>query len=147
MSSEIRHIYTDPDELAKAAAGMLHAAAVRSVAERGFFTVALGGGSTPRKLYTYMATDPAFQGFPWAQTHFFFGDERHVPPSHIDSNYLMASTTLFSTGLVQPGNIHRIRAELPDANQAAADYEIELRTFFSPEMRFNNCPRFDVILL
>ena len=147
MPQESRHIYPDPDALAKGAALDLMRHAQRSVAERGMFTLALAGGSTPRKLYTLLANDPAFADFPWAYTHLFFGDERHVPPSHIDNNYLMVTGTLLSTGKVPPSHVHRIRSELPDANQASADYDVELHTFFDSTMRFNHCPRFDVILL
>ena len=147
MSLESRVVYPDADTLAKAAALELMRLAQASVAERGIFTIALAGGSTPRKLYTLLGSDPAFRSFPWDKTHLFFGDERHVPPSHIDSNYLMVSNTLLSSGLVPATNVHRVRTELPDANAAAADYDVELHMFFSTAMRFNLCPRFDVILL
>lgn len=111
------------------------------------FTIALAGGSTPRKLYQLLATDPAFRSFPWDKTHFFFGDERHVLPTDMESNYFMANGTLLSTKLVPTANVHRVRAELPDAKQAAADYDVELHMFFNPAMRLNSCPRFDLILL
>lgn len=147
MSHQSRHIYADADALAKAAAEKLLHVAQDSVADRGLCTIALSGGSTPRKLYTLLANDPAYADFPWQQTHLFFGDERHVPPHHIDSNFQMVRSTLLSTNLIPEANVHRIRAEMPDANQAAADYDIELHTFFTPAMRFNNCARFDAILL
>ena len=147
MSQEFRYDYPDADALAQAAAFEITRLAQSSVAVQGVFTVALAGGSTPRKLYSLLATDPAYRNFPWDKTHFFFGDERHVPPDHIDSNYLMVKTTLMSTGLVPEANVHRVRAELPDANQAAADYEVEIHTFFTEAMRLNGLPRFDVVLL
>ncbi len=147
MSQETRHIYADSDALARAAATELLRQAQRSVAERGLFTLSLAGGSTPRKLYTLLTTDPAFAEFPWKETHLFFGDERHVPPTHLDSNYLMVSSTLLASGKVPAANVHRVRAELPDPNMTAADYDVELRSFFNATLRFNNCPRFDVILL
>jgi 6-phosphogluconolactonase len=147
MSQESRHTFVDAEALAKNAANRLLAAAQDAVAERGLFTLALAGGSTPRKLYMLLATDPAYREFPWAQTHLFFGDERHVPPSHLDSNYLMVNNTLLASGLVPAANVHRVRAEMPDANQAAADYDVEMHSFFHGLIRFNNFPRFDVILL
>jgi len=147
VSNETRHIYADADALAKAAAVELLRLAQRAVTERGIFILSLAGGSTPRKLYTLLATDPAFREFPWKETHLFFGDERQVPPSHIDSNYLMVASTLLTSGRVPTANVHRVRAELPDPNMTAADYDVELRTFFNPTLRFNDCPRFDVILL
>ena len=135
MSKESRHIYADADALAKAAAAELLRLAQRAVTERGIFTLSLAGGSTPRKLYTLLATDPAYADFPWKQTHFFFGDERHVPPSHLDSNYLMVSNTLLASNKIPAANVHRVRAELPDANMAAADYDVEMRSFFSTALR------------
>jgi 6-phosphogluconolactonase len=147
MSQESRQVYPDAAALAKAAAVDLLRRAQQSVAERGHFTLALAGGSTPRKLYSLLASDADFRDFPWDKTHLFFGDERHVPPSHVDSNYLMVSGTLLASGRVPAANVHRVRAELPDADRAAADYDAELHTFFTPAMRFNGFPRFDVILL
>jgi len=148
MSQEFRQVYPNADILAQAAAVEMLRIAEESIAARGVFTLSLAGGSTPKKLYSLLATDPAYRHFPWKQTHLFFGDERHVPPSHIDSNFLMVRGTLMSSGLVPETHVHRIRAELPDANQAAADYEIELHTFFGDSaLRLGAFPRFDMILL
>ena len=147
MSQELRRIYPDADALARAAADDLLRLAHEVVAARGIFTLSLAGGSTPRKLYSLLASVAAFHDFPWDKTHLFFGDERHVPPTHIDSNYLMVSSTLLASGLVPPANVHRIRAEMPDANVAAVDYDVELHTSFPLESRLNGFPRFDVILL
>lgn len=147
MAQEKRHIYADADALAKAAADDLLQRAKAAVEEKDLFTLALAGGSTPRKLYTLLATNPAYRDFPWSKTHLFFGDERNVAPTHLDSNYLMVSNTLLASGLIPVANVHRVRTELPDANQTAADYDVELRSFFNPILRFNNFPRFDVILL
>lgn len=148
MSQHFRYVYPNADALAEAAAMEVMRIALASVASRGIFTLALAGGSTPRKLYTLLAADPAYRHFPWHATHLFFGDERHVAPTHLDSNYLMVQNTLLSSGLIPSTNVHRVRAELPDVDQAAADYEVELHTFFSdPSLRLNGFPRFDLILL
>jgi 6-phosphogluconolactonase len=147
MGQECRQVYPDAGALAKGAAMNLLRQAQQCVAARGIFTLALAGGSTPRKLYTLLAANSAFQDFPWSKTHFFFGDERHVPPGDPDSNYLMVSGTLFTSGLVSADQVHRVHAELPDANLAAADYDVELHSFFTPAMRLDGFPRFDVILL
>jgi 6-phosphogluconolactonase len=147
MSQESREVYPDGDALARAAAVDLLRIACQSVAERGVFTLALAGGSTPRKLYSLLATDPEFRDFPWGRSQLFFGDERYVPPTHIDSNYLMVSGTLLASGLVPPAHVHRVRAELPDAHMAAVDYDVEMHTFFADSMRAGGFPRFDLILL
>jgi 6-phosphogluconolactonase len=123
--------FPDGEALARGAAEALAAAAERAVAERGAFTLALSGGETPRRLYALLA-DPAepFRGrVPWARTHVFFVDERHVPPDHAESNYGMARDALLSH--VALASVHRIAGELADAVEAAARYEEDLRAFFA----------------
>lgn len=140
-------VFPDSDALARAAAVQLMELSAAAIADRGVFTLALSGGSTPKKLYALLAADPAFATFPWAKTQIFFGDERHVPPDHAESNYRMTKETLLSTGLVPDGNVHRVFAELGNAAQAAAEYEAELRRVFVGDARLDDVPRFDVILL
>ena len=94
-------------------------------------TVALAGGSTPRRMYERLATSD----FAWAESHVFFGDERCVTPNDAASNYRMAREALLSK---VTANVHRMPGESCDA----AAYEAELRSFFSAET-----PTFDVALL
>jgi 6-phosphogluconolactonase len=133
----------DAEAVARAAAEELAGAAARAVAGRGAFTLALAGGSTPRRLYALLA-DPAapFRArMPWDRTHVFFGDERAVPPDDRDSNYRMAREALLDH--VTVASVHRIHGEDP----AAADaYEAELRRFFGIAAA-GEPPRLDAILL
>ena len=140
-------ILPDNKALARCVADKILELARRSIAERGRFTLVLTGGDSPVPLYQTLAEDSAYREFPWAKTLCFFGDERHVPPDHRTSNYLQAKKTLFHTGLVPEENIFRFRAEIPDAGEAADDYEKTLRKHFSPEDQLEGFPRFDVVLL
>src|SRR5439155_360521 len=93
---EFVEVFPDPPALARAAGHRFVALAQSAVARRDKFTVALAGGSTPKGLYTLLATDPALRaGVPWSQIHFFFGDERHVPPDHAENNLRMANEAMF----------------------------------------------------
>jgi 6-phosphogluconolactonase len=117
-----------------------------AVAQKGSFTVALSGGSTPRTLNTLLTDDPAFRDeIPWAKIHFFFGDERHVPPDSPESNFRMANETLFSKGLVKPEQITRIKGEYADTEKAALEYEQALRAYF--KLKDGEYPRFDLVFL
>jgi 6-phosphogluconolactonase len=147
MSQEIRQVYPDADALARAAAVELAGLARESIARRGVFTLALSGGSTPKKLYTLLANDPEFRDFPWTGTQVFFGDERHVPPVHPDSNFLMTQNSLMTSGRVPESHLHRVPAEMADAAEAAARYDVELRAFFPAENCLGGFPRFDAVLL
>lgn len=129
-------IFNGPAEVARAAAS--------------YFTdlrpkfVALSGGSTPRALYELLADrdEPFRDRIDWENTHFFFTDERHVPPDHPDSNFRMINEAMFSRVPVPAENVHRIPAEKPNAAEAAIDYERDLISSFG-----SGVPAFDLILL
>lgn len=129
-------IFESPAEVARAAAQHWVSLNPRSVA--------LSGGSTPRVLYELLAdpNEPFRDQIAWDKTHFFFSDERHVPPDHPDSNYRMVNEAMFSRVPVPPENIHRIPAENPNAKDAAKAYETDLRKFFGEAI-----PAFDLLLL
>jgi len=142
-SLEIRTLNT-PQELFEAAAELVASTASEAIAERGRFTIALSGGSTPKNLYNLLATN-ARSSLPWDRMFFFFGDERHVPPTDPESNYRMANEAMLSKVPVAPGNVFRVEAEKPDAGAAATAYEQTLRKFFALEA--GQIPAFDLILL
>ena len=128
-----------PGDLARAAAKLFVAKSSEAVAERGLATIALSGGSTPKLLYQLLAdpNEPFREQTPWPSIHFFWTDERHVPPDHPDSNYRMANDAMLAHVPVARDNVHRVMSENPNAEEAAEDYEKKvMRT-----------PRFDLILL
>jgi 6-phosphogluconolactonase len=140
---ELRRL-TTPQDLFQAAAEEVLRAATHAVEERGRFTIALSGGSTPKSMYTLIAAN-ASATLPWDRMFFFFGDERHVPPDDPDSNYRMVKESLLSTAAIPPANVFRVPAENPDADAAAEMYEQTLRNFFA--LAPGEFPRFDLILL
>src|SRR6266478_7398561 len=141
-------------EVLASAADLFHAAAeefVRAaraaIGAQGRFTVALSGGSTPKALYSLLATN--YASFAWNRIFLFFGDERHVPPTDPESNYRMVNESLLTKIAIPAENVFRVPAENPDAAAAALDYEDQLRRFFElrPGERPGEFPRFDLILL
>ena len=136
--------FSTPQELFHAAAEEVIRVANQSVSERGRFTIALSGGSTPRNLYNLIAAN-ASTSLPWSKIFFFWGDERHVPPTDAESNYRMAKETILSKVPVPQANIFPIPAEDADASSAAKSYEQTLQKFFAVER--GKFPSFDLILL
>ena len=122
-------VFENSRELARGAAEHFVA-----LAQKGRFTVALSGGSTPKALYQILAEEFREQ-VPWPNVHFFWSDERHVPPDHPDSNYRMAHEALLSRVPVPESNVHRVHSENPSAQEAADEYEKVI------------VPRLDLILL
>lgn len=138
-----RRVFADGEELARAAAEEFVRRAGEAIHSHKRFSVALSGGSTPRHLFALLAdpAEPFRDRIDWRAVHFFWGDERHVPPDHPESNFRMARETLLDPVSAPAQNVHRIRGEEPDAARAAALYEEELRAFFS------GAPRLDLVLL
>src|ERR1041385_6230389 len=135
-------ILPDRAALAQAAAQEFHKLADAAVQERGRFSVALSGGNTPRTVYSLLASE--HKELLLDRIHIFFGDERHVPPDHHESNFRMANESFLSRVPIPEKNVHRIRAEL-EAETAAMEYEQELVNFF--HLGNQDMPRFDLILL
>jgi 6-phosphogluconolactonase len=100
-----------------------------AVAARESAVICLTGGRTPERLYDTLADErqPWRSRIDWSRVHVFWGDERHVPPDHPDSNFGMAHRTLLSRVPIPQAQIHRIEAERPDAREAARSYEAEVR--------------------
>jgi 6-phosphogluconolactonase len=137
-------VVTDTAALASRTAQEFCRLAAESIAAQGRFTVALAGGSTPKAAYGLLASETYRNQLQWEQIHVFWGDERHVPPDHADSNYRMAHEAMLSKVEIPAANIHRIVSE-KEARQAADAYETTLRTFFG--LAEGELPRFDLILL
>ena len=122
--------YSDAESLAHGAAEQILEVAIRAIASRGRFGLALAGGSTPRAAYAALAAEPFASQLDWAHTNVFWSDERCVPPDHPDSNYGMARKTLLDHVPIPVANVFRIRGEI-EPQRASAEYETTLRTFFS----------------
>ena len=134
----------DAAELNRKAAEQFVALAGEAVLSAGRFAVALSGGSTPKALYSLLASPEYQNRLDWARIHLFWGDERCVPPDHPESNYRMVLESLLSKIHLPAENIHRMVGE-KDPATAAVDYERELRVFF--QSAESAAPRFDLILL
>jgi 6-phosphogluconolactonase len=130
-------ILPDADSLASRAAEVFVRLGAEALKTRDTFRAVLAGGSTPERTYALLAGAK----LEWRNVHIFWGDERCVPPSRPESNYRKAAQILLDRIAIPPDNVHRIRGELP-ADEAARDYELELRRVFRDEL-----PRFDLVLL
>lgn len=122
------HVFDDLEALSRAAAERWVSLCAAAIAARGAFHAALSGGSTPRRLYQYLASKPFSSRVDWAKVHIYFSDERCVPPDHPGSNYRMAREALLDHVPVPPPQIHAIEADLDYVRERAAAYARVLRT-------------------
>ena len=140
--SEIR-VFQDKEAVAEFAVNTWIELATASVAEKGWFVVALSGGSTPINFYRQLAVCP--HPLPWDKTHIFLADERFVPPDDRDSNYRVINKHLLSRIAIPKENIHPILTRGFTIEVSAAKYEADIRTFF--KIGDADIPVFDLIIL
>jgi 6-phosphogluconolactonase len=137
------HVLNDLREWAAAAATLTLELRRQALEERGRFLIALSGGRTPEQLYHRLATVSA--GSEWTGTHFFFSDERCVPPDHPESNFHLAEEALFRPLNIPQSHIHRMRGEDPQPHTAAIEYENLLHAVMNAAR--GGWPHLDLVLL
>ena len=122
-------VHADAAAAARAVAERFASLAVEAVEERGRFTVALTGGSSPREAYRLLGEEPFASRIPWEHVHLFWGDERCVAPLHPRSNYAMAHAAFIAKVPVPRLNVHRVMGEMRPVDGASAYAEEMARVF------------------
>lgn len=134
------NIFNTEEEVLDALAEHFVIVANEAISSRGKFSVALSGGNSPKKLYELLAS-VYHDRVDWEKVYFFFGDERNVPQTDKDSNYLMAKKALFIPLMIDTDHVFAVDTSLSPAD-AAAKYEEEIDAFFDEDEM-----SFDLILL
>lgn len=134
--------FSDIERLSYAAADYTVKVAQEATASRGRFTIALSGGTTPKKLYGLLATEPYRSQIDWAKVEIFWSDERCVPPDDAESNYHMAHEVMLSKLPLSASQIHRMPADEADRDAAAEKYTQEMQRVFGETL-----PHFDLLQL
>ena len=131
--------------MARGATRMFIDYAWQAIAKDGRFLVALSGGNTPQQMFQLLASEEFRGQVDWGKVHFFWSDERAVPPTDPQSNYGMARREMLIRVPIPQGNVHRMEAEKPSIGRAAHEYEEVLRKYLDLDDR--GFPRFHLIFL
>ncbi|MFT6881743.1 MAG: 6-phosphogluconolactonase [Marinoscillum sp.] len=107
-----------------------------------FYHCALSGGSTPKLLFEYLSKQYSDSGL-WKRIHFYWGDERCVPPTDNESNFKMAESLLLNNISIPAENIHRVHGE-SNPEREADRYANELMEYVPT---YKGLPVFDMIIL
>lgn len=134
------NILNSPEDVLKSLAEHFIITAQKSIADHQQYSVALSGGSSPKKLYEMLASDYK-DHIDWGKVYFFFGDERFVPQTDPASNYLMAKKALFEPLAISENQIFPVDTTVEPA-LAATKYSEVLKDFFK-----GHEANFDMILL
>jgi 6-phosphogluconolactonase len=94
----------------------------RAIDERGLFSLALSGGSTPKAIFAKLSEPDVIPLLDWSRVLLFWSDERNVPPDHADSNYHNAMQWGLKALPLREEHIFRMHAE-SDLEVNAAAYE------------------------
>lgn len=108
--------------VAARASELILAAAGAAIAQRGAFSIALAGGTTPAACYRRLAGSAS----DWAHWHVYFGDERCLPPEDPQRNSAMAAAELTDRVAIPAHQVHPIPAER-GPEMAARDYAAVIR--------------------
>lgn len=114
------------DELSLADAVGMRWMAELQASSAPIYSVALSGGRITRRFFSSLTELSGRQNVSLDRLHFFWGDERCVPPTDQESNYGMAQELLLSPLRIQENQIHRIRGE-ENPTEAALEAESALR--------------------
>ena len=106
------------------------------------FNIALSGGNTPKLLFKYLKNN-YLNNTDWSFVHFYWGDERCVPPESDESNYGYAFNLFLNSERIPPKNIHRIIGE-SNPDEESNRYSNLILENIPIE---NNLPQFDFIML
>lgn len=109
-------ILPTPEDVARRAAALIAEEARAAARERGRFVVALSGGATPRRMFSYLASEEV----PWALVEIFQVDERIVGASDPARNLGPLRAALLEGAASAAGRIHAMPVEEANAPGAAA---------------------------
>jgi len=118
----VLNIQSSTEEIFKTAAQLFVAAACDAIDQKGFFTVALTGGSSPEGLYKLLSEDQYKNQIDWTKVLVFWGDERWVPLDNELSNAKMSQETLLQNVPVLPSNIFPMYADGVKPEDFASTY-------------------------
>jgi 6-phosphogluconolactonase len=135
-------IFADSSALAHRVAEWM----TKILVESGQSRVSLSGGSTPKALYTLLATPEFRDRLPWERISWFWGDERFVPYDNPESNYRMVRQAMLAHAPVPIANVHPMPVDGTPEN-AAARYEDTLKRAYGAPTLDPATPLFDITLL
>jgi 6-phosphogluconolactonase len=141
------HNFTDLASASLKAAEIITSRALECVRNKGYFSLVLAGGSTPKLLYQTLSSPPFSTELPWQHIYFFWGDERMVCHDHPDSNAAMVFQNLLNSSAVLPDNIFPVPTENNKAGHNARLYEKTIIEFFKRKSQTPATLSFDCVLL
>ncbi|MGH1517933.1 6-phosphogluconolactonase [Chryseobacterium sp. JK1] len=130
-------IFNTLDTLYKKAADTFVELSEKSIQKHGKFTVALSGGSSPKVIFSLLAT-PEYAGkIDWSKVYFFWVDERWVSLDDEKSNFKMTLHTLLDKVPVNKDQVFPMYKDGIEPEEYAKEYETQLRNVLGEQGIFD----------
>ncbi len=84
---------------------------------------------------------------PWDRIHWYWGDERFVPPDHPDSNYRMTRAAMLDKAPIPADHVHPVKTVGLSPRESADDYEKLLKAHYGAATLDPARPLFDLTFL
>jgi len=137
-------VVEDGEALAQYAATLMREHAEAAIAQRGRATIALSGGSTPKRMGELFAA-PEWRDLPfWAGCQIFWGDERWVPLESPESNAGVAIRTFLGQVAIPADQVHPMPTVGWEPGEAASAYAALIRELVPTQY---DTPSFDLVFL
>jgi 6-phosphogluconolactonase len=124
------NVFKTEEEVLVGLANYFVETAASSIKHHGQFSVALSGGSSPKKLYELLASPKFKDKVEWSKVHFFFGDERYVPHTDPQSNYMMAKKAVLEPLDLSYRQIFPVNTSV-SPEEAAERYANDINLYFA----------------
>ncbi|CDG34294.1 6-phosphogluconolactonase [Parasaccharibacter sp. TMW2.1882] len=148
MTTDMRHAVVEVLKDSEAVAMEMARLLIRTVKEKqqGRVRIALSGGSTPKQLFAILAQPDMARQVDWSRVEIFYGDERHVPEGHADSNHASARELLLSRVSIPAAQVHPMPTAATVAEDAAS-YQSVLEQAYGATKLEAGRPLFDIVML
>ncbi|WP_250255393.1 6-phosphogluconolactonase [Chryseobacterium sp. Marseille-Q3244] len=130
-------IFNTLDTLYKKAADTFVELSEQSIQKNGKFVVAISGGSSPKAIFSLLATSEYADKIDWNKVYFFWVDERWVALDDEKSNFKMTLETLLNKVPVNKDQIFPMYKDGIDPEDYAKEYEAQIRNVLGEEGVFD----------
>ncbi len=130
-------VFDDLDQLYQKAAETFAELAEKAIQQKGQFSVALSGGSSPKAIFRLLATEEYKEKIDWRKISFFWVDERWVPLNDDKSNAKMTFETLLDKVPVDRGRVFPMYKDNISPEDFAKEYEEQIRNVLGDEGIFD----------
>lgn len=130
-------IFNTLDTLYKKAADTFVELSEQSIQKKGQFVVAVSGGTSPKAIFSLLATPEYADKIDWSKVYVFWVDERWVSLDDEKSNFKMTREALLDKVPVNRDQIFPMYKDGVEPEAYAKEYEAQIRSVLGEEGIFD----------